>query len=124
MRATRCVDSPGSRWPLRATALTQPHETRTLEMLTGPRVLLTTRKGCVSIGPRGTEPKSLENSSNKASAQVADRAEPAAHRLAARTKPYRNMVTISCSDPQRPAWSYAPRKRRTPEGHSIYSLRM
>src|SRR5579883_3554606 len=101
MRATTCVDSPGSRWPLRATALTQPHETRTLAMLTGPRVLLTTRNVWVSVGPRGTEPKSLENSSKSASAHVADKAGSTTHRLATTTKPYRNMVTISCcSDPR------------------------
>src|SRR5690348_14642528 len=102
IRATTKVDSPDSRWPLRATALTQPHETRTLEMVTGPRVLLTTRKGCDNIGPRGTEPKSLENSSNSASAQVADQAGPTAPRTAMTTKPYRNIVAISCSDPRDP----------------------
>src|SRR5579871_4519407 len=117
------VDSPGSRCPFNATALTQPHETRTLAMLTAPRVLLTTRKGWLSIGPRGTEPKSLENSSNKASAQVADKAGPAAHRTAATTRLHRNIVTISCSDPRKPAWSYAPRKRPAPKGHLIYSPR-
>src|SRR5579884_1977580 len=122
MRATMCVDSPGSSCPLRATALTHPQETRILAMLTVPRVLLTTRKACSNIGPRGTEPKSLENSSNRASAQVAERAGPAAPKTAATTKPYRSIVAISCCDPQDPPRSYAPRMRRAPEGHSIYFL--
>src|SRR5690242_922699 len=94
MRARMCVDSPGSRRPLTAVALTQPHETRTLAMLTTPRVLLVTRKGCDKVGPRGTEPKSLENSSKSASAQVADKAGPAAHRPTRTTRLYRNMINI------------------------------
>src|SRR5947209_12028412 len=92
MRATTAVSSPGLSHGFMTVALTQPHDTRTPVMLTGPLVLLTTRKGWVRVGPRGTEPKSLDSSSNMASAHVAAAAGPAAAKPARRTKLYRNMV--------------------------------
>src|SRR5947207_1003794 len=76
------VDSPGSSSVLVALAVTQPQETLTPEMWTGLPVLLVSRKGCVSAGPRATEPKSLESSSNMASAQEPAKAGAARHRLA------------------------------------------
>src|SRR5437899_1553675 len=89
------VSSPGLRKVRgRALALTQPQETRTLEMLTDPRVLLTTRKSCLWAGPRGTEPKSLDSSLKSPSAHVAAPAEPAAQMPAMRTRLYRNMVPV------------------------------
>src|SRR4051794_29912927 len=94
MRATMAVDSPGRRKGLRTWALVQPHETRTLEMLTGPAVLLVTRKEWARVGPRGTEPKSLDSSSNSASAHVPAAAGPTAQRPARTTRLYRNMLTI------------------------------
>src|SRR5436305_2730065 len=99
IRATTAVSSPGLRYERRAVALVQPQETRTLLMLTGPPVLLTTRKGWTKVGPRGTEPKSLLSSSKRPSAQEAAAAGPAAHRPARRTKPYRNMVPVSAARP-------------------------
>src|SRR5437660_2144503 len=84
--AKTTVSSPGARVPLRAVAVVQPHDTRTPDMLTGALVLLTRRNGWVSIGPRGTEPKSLFNSSNRPSAQELALTEPAKHRPTARTK--------------------------------------
>src|SRR5215831_7383719 len=84
--ATTAVSSPGARVPLRAVAVTQPQETRTLAMETVVLVLLTRRKGCCSVGPRGTEPKSLDRSSNMASAHVAALAGPARLRPARRTR--------------------------------------
>src|SRR5262245_28093378 len=98
--ASIAVSSPGLRNVLRGLAVTQPHETRTLEMLTGCLVLLTTRNWCLSIGPRGTEPKSLLNSSKRPSAQVAAGAAPAIPRPAKRTRLYRNMLARSCSTPR------------------------
>ena len=71
IRASMYVSSPGLRKVLGVEALTQPQETRTLEMFTGRAVLLTTLKLWVRVGPRGTEPKSLDSSSNSESAQVA-----------------------------------------------------
>src|SRR5260370_38601948 len=67
--AWRAVDWPGARLVSRAPALTQPQETRTPEMCTGQLVLLVRRNRCETVGPRGTEPKSLESSVNMASAQ-------------------------------------------------------
>src|SRR4051794_20111046 len=78
-------------------------------MLTSPRVLLTTRKGCVSVGPRGTEPKSLESSSNSASAHEAAGAAPAVQKPARRTRQYRNMVDCSCCPAPGPLGCHAPR---------------
>src|SRR5262245_26395379 len=69
--ASTTVDWPGASLPVRAVAVTHPQETRTLAMCTDWPVLLVRRYGWVSIGPRGTEPKSRTNSSNMPSAQVA-----------------------------------------------------
>src|SRR5918912_540551 len=111
-RARTKVDSPGLRKGGATEALTQPQDTRRPEMLTGPPVLLTTRKGWVSVGPRGTDPKSLESSSNSASAQVAAGAVPAAQRLARRTRLYRDMLGCSCwPGPGPPARSAAEGER-------------
>src|SRR5262245_40836409 len=69
-------------------------------MFTGRAVLLTTRKLCVRVGPRGTEPKSLDSSSNSESAQVAAAAGDAVKQLPRKIRLYRNMLTIiCCSDP-------------------------
>src|SRR5262249_14045252 len=95
---------------LRAEAVTQPQETRTLAMLTGVRVLLTRRNGWVSVGPRGTEPKSFDSSSNRESAHVAAGAEPTAHRPTTRTRLYRSMSPCPCSTP--PARLRVARRRR------------
>src|SRR3954454_12737639 len=124
------VSSPGARVDLRAWAETQPQETRTPEMVTVWSVLLTNRNGCCSVGPRGTEPKSRDNSSNKPSAHEA-RADPTAHRPSKTARLYRNMLTLPCwkvvrgaprrrerfgNDPERRVRSGAP-----PSGHYFYS---
>src|SRR3954470_14812867 len=85
MRAWTAVDSPGLSQAFRAAAVTQPQETRTLAIWTGAWVLLVTRKWWVRVGPRGTEPKSLDSSSNIASAHEAAAAGPAAQRPTRRT---------------------------------------
>src|SRR5450631_2722072 len=90
--ATMDVSSPGFSAPLRAVALTQPHETRTLEMLTAFFVLFVTRKWCVRVGPLGTDPKSLLNSSKRLSPQVPALAAPAIQKPATITRLLRNMV--------------------------------
>ena len=82
-------------------------------MLTGPLVLLTTRKWWTSVGPRGTEPKSLDSSSNIESAQVAEKAGLVAQsRPAPRTRQYRDMVHVSLLQTPGPARCYAPRQER------------
>src|SRR5262245_8431127 len=80
------VDSPGLSVLARARAVTQPHETRTLEMVTALFVLFVTRKSCASSGPRGTEPKSFDKASKRPSAQVAAPAGLAKPRAATRTR--------------------------------------
>src|SRR4051794_28383453 len=94
MRAWMAVDSPGLSQAFRAAAVTQPQETRTLAIWTGAWVLLVTRKWWVRVGPRGTEPKSLDSSSNIASAHEAAAAGPAAQRPTRRTALYRNIVAV------------------------------
>src|SRR4051794_22347631 len=92
IRASIAVSSPGFREVFSALADTHPQETRTLKMVRSFLVLLTTRKLCFWVGPRGTEPKSLLSSSKRPSAQVAALAALATQRPARRTKLYRNMV--------------------------------
>src|SRR3954470_20737734 len=63
-------------WPARTTAcgavaVVQPQETRTPVMRTSWPVLLVKRYEWVTVGPRGTGPKSWPRPSNIASAQVA-----------------------------------------------------
>src|SRR5205085_3398062 len=70
IRALITVDLPGATSSSSALALVQPHETRTLVMWTGWPVLFVRRNGWDTVGPRGTEPKSLLKSSNIASAHV------------------------------------------------------
>src|SRR3954453_18772748 len=116
MRATTAVASPGARSVLRAVAVVQPHETRTLLIRTGPRVLLVTRKGWVRAGPRGTDPKSRDNSSNSASAQVPAAAGAAATRPARTTRQYRNMgFTFPAARPPGPPGA-TRRGRHGPSG--------
>src|SRR5207248_9274469 len=54
-----------------ARAVVQLQPERTLPICTVELVLLTMRKGWVSVGPRGTLPKSRDTSSNNDSAQLA-----------------------------------------------------
>src|SRR5438270_9347992 len=74
---------PGATSSCTAAALVQPHETRTPAMWTVCLVWLVRSKVWLRVGPRGTEPKSLDNSSNMESAQ--DAAEAVPHVLRART---------------------------------------
>src|SRR5665213_25941 len=118
MRATMAVSSPGLRRVFRAEALVHPQETRTLEMLTGCLVLLTTRKACVCTGPRATEPKSLDISSNIESAQVAATAGAEATNPASKTKQYRDMAALTCCSTRDSRWRPAPETgERTRLGH-------
>src|SRR5690242_561798 len=94
MEAWMTVDCPGARTLSRALALTQPHETRTLEIWTGLPVLLVTRKGCDRVGPRTTGPKSAENSSNMASAQEPAMMGDSRQRAAPSTRMYRNILKV------------------------------
>src|SRR5262245_5300663 len=89
IRATIAVSSPGLREFFSTEAVTQPQETRRLLMLTGFRVLLTTRKWWTRLVPRGVEPKSLLNSSNSVSAHVAALAGAEAPSPTRRTRLYR-----------------------------------
>src|SRR5437763_5018541 len=92
MYAWMAVECPGARFVSSALAVTQPHDTRTPEMCTRLPVLFVRRKRCETVGPRDTEPKSLESSVNSASAQ--EPAQPGAARQspAPSTSTYRNMV--------------------------------
>src|SRR5579862_8881917 len=92
MRAITTVSSPGCNVFFNAQALVQPHETRTLEMFTALLVLFLTRNGWVNAGPRGTDPKSLDSSSNIPSAQEAAMDVDAVANPRTRTILYRNMV--------------------------------
>src|SRR5262245_26347549 len=89
MWAWTIVSSPGASVGFSTPAVTQPQETRTLETVTGDRVLLTSRNGCVSAGPLGTEPKSFDSSSKRESAQEAAPAGAVRSRPARRTSEYR-----------------------------------
>src|SRR5262245_25982425 len=92
MLTTMLVSSPGFRLCLTADAVVQtPQETRMLWMVTVFLVLLTRWNGCDSVGPRGTEPKSLDTSSNSESAQEAAAAGPAVDRPRRITMLVRNM---------------------------------
>src|SRR5262245_51571406 len=84
------VSCPGANCCCMARADTHPQEVRTLLMLTVWFVVLTSRKGCETTVPWGTEPKSRESSSKRLSAQPA-RAGPAA---VTRTKKIRQCRTI------------------------------
>src|SRR5262245_31251435 len=90
--AWMAVDWPGASSAWKALAVTQPHETRMLAMWTVEPVLLVMRNRCVSVGPRGTEPKSLLRSSNRPSAHEAADAGVAAKRPTRTTRRKRNMV--------------------------------
>src|SRR5438045_293962 len=92
IRARMAASSPGWRKFFVADALTQPHETRTPEMLIGRWLLFVSRNGWTRVGPWGTDPKSLDSSSNIASAQVVAGAGAAVTAPARSTRLYRNMV--------------------------------
>src|SRR5437870_3656642 len=127
------VSWPGARSCCSAWAEVQPQETRTEAMCTRWLVLLTRRNGCVSVGPRGTDPKSRESSSKSASAHEAE-AEPAVHRPSKTTRLKReNMLPFPCcqNDPRPPGaaplWddprSGARKRNRAIKGHYLYSPR-
>src|SRR5260370_31679736 len=106
------VSSPGLREDFAAEALVHPQETRTLLMLTGCLVLFTRRKLCVWMEPWGTDPKSLDSSSNIESAQAAAPTGAEAASPASRTKQYRDMGGLTCST-RDPLWRPAPETRKT-----------
>src|SRR5438445_492861 len=88
------VSCPGARFVCRALAEVQPQDTRTLITRTGEPVLLTRRKGWTATVPCGTEPKSLESSSNRPSAQEEAWTGQAAAKRTALKRLYRNMVSV------------------------------
>src|SRR5438874_4028978 len=91
MYAWMAVECPGARFVSTALAVTQPQDTRTPEMCTGLLVLLVRRNRCETVGPRGTEPKSLESSVNMASAQEPAHTGAARHNPAPSTRLNRNI---------------------------------
>src|SRR5439155_23973301 len=86
------VDWPGAKLVCRALALTQPQETRTLEMCTGVPVLLVIENRWERAGPGGTAPNSLESSVNMASAQEPARTGAVRQIAAPSTTLYRNIL--------------------------------
>src|SRR5262249_37389617 len=101
------VDSPGFSSFFSSLAVTQPHETRMLEILTVYRVVFLTGKKCFWVGPRGTDPRSLGRTGKQHSGQ---RAPP---RGAGNKEPRHENQAVpqhganSCSLP--PRWCYTPR---------------
>src|SRR5262249_17904389 len=89
MWAWTIVSSPGPSVDFSTLAVTQPQETRTLEMVTGVFVLLTRRNGWLRAGPLGTEPKSFDSSSKRESAQDDALTGAARTRPVSRTRVYR-----------------------------------
>src|SRR5579883_2069436 len=82
---------PGATSACVADADTQPHDTRTPAMWTGWPVVLVKRNEWVSVGPRGTEPKSRDNSSNMPSAHEPAEAAPTTPKANHTATVYRNI---------------------------------